>query len=216
MDARANWHKTFTRRLRAIHHYRPTGRVLDVGCGPGFFMEAAAQMGYDTWGIDPSTYIASVAQEKFGARVQEATIETADFASQSFDIMGAFDTFEHIYDPLKFLTAAHSLLKPGGLLAITTPDPTSRLARVSGRRWVSFKIPEHVFYWSPVTIRRALDRQFQVLEITRAGQYATLNFLLRRLLGAKMTASASVLVKLLGRVSVYADNGSLTVIAAKA
>ncbi len=217
LDARQYWHKSFARRLRQIQKYRPVGRVLDVGCGPGFFMEAAANQGYDVWGLDPSAYIVGVAQEKFGARVRHGTIETADFEPQSFDGIVAFDTFEHIYDPLRFLDTARGLLKTRGVLAITTPDPTSVLARVFGRRWVSFKIPEHIFYWSRPTMRRAMAGRFEILEMTSAGQYATLSFLARRLFGLGPAVSGPVKLALdaLNRFSVYTNNGSLTVIAMK-
>jgi SAM-dependent methyltransferase len=217
LDARELWHQSFARRLRQIKKYRPVGRLLDVGCGPGFLLEAAAQTGYDVWGVDPSAYIVSVAQEKFGARVRHGTIETVDLEPASFDVVVAFDTFEHVYDPLKFLDRARALLKPRGVLAITTPDPTSVLARVFGRRWVSFKIPEHVFYWSRRTMARAMDDRFSILEMTGAGQYATLSFLARRLFGLGLTVSGPVKLMLdaLTRFSVYTHNGSLTALAMK-
>ncbi len=129
--------------------------------------------------------------------------------------MTAFDAFEHVYEPRRFLDAAHALLRPGGVLTITTPDVTSLLARVSGRGWVSFKIPEHVYYWSPATMRRVLAPRFDVLEIRGAGQYATVGFLLRRALrvGPHSAAWLRRGADRLAGLSVYANNGSLTAIA---
>ncbi len=215
LEARENWLRTFESRLRALARHQPGGRVLDVGCGPGFFLEAAAARGYEAWGIDPSGYAVELARRRFGERVQPGLIETAPFPSSHFDLVTAFDAFEHVYRPLRFLEAAHALLAPGGVLAITTPDATSLLARLSGRRWVSFKIPEHVFYWSPRTIRRALEPRFELLEITSAGQYASAAFLLRRLLrlGPRPGAPMRPLLGALGRINLYANNGSLTAIA---
>ncbi len=217
LDARSNWIKTFSRRLDQIGKYQPPGKVLDIGCGAGFFLEAAQARGYDVYGLDPSAYIVQVARQRFGDRIQQGVIETADYPPETFDLVVAFDTFEHIYHPLEWLQAVWHLLKPGGLLAITTPDPTSLLARLSGRNWVSFKIPEHVFYWSPATIRRALAGNWEVLEISRAGQYATLGFLFRRLfrLPAEGPRWLRPLIALLNRFSLYSDNGSMTVIARK-
>jgi SAM-dependent methyltransferase len=147
--------------------------------------------------------------------VLQGVLESAPFPAARFDLLTAFDAFEHVYDPLRFLEAAQRLLAPAGVLAITTPDPTSLLARVSGRHWVSFKIPEHVYYWSPATIRRALLPHFEVLELTSAGQYATAGFLLRRALrlGARTPAPLRPVVAALNQLSLYANNGSLTVIA---
>jgi SAM-dependent methyltransferase len=215
LAVRENWLRTFRSRLRAIRRHQSAGRSLDVGCGPGFFLDAAAPLGYEAWGLDPSAYAVALARQAHGDRVRQGLLETAAFPSAHFDLLTAFDAFEHVYDPPAFLEAAHGLLAPGGVLAITTPDAASLLARVSGRHWVSFKIPEHVFYWSPATIRRALQPRFEVLELTSAGQYATAGFLLRRVLrlGADTPRALRPIVAALNRISLYANNGSLTVIA---
>ena len=238
-EVRHNWIKTFTRRLEQITNYREAspwdqlpitnyqlpGRVLDIGCGPGFFLEAAQAKGYDAFGLDPSDYIVKVASEKFGERIQKGVIESADYPAEHFDLVVAFDTFEHVYHPLEWLEAVRRVLrspdpasgKPGGLLAITTPDPTSLLAKISGKKWVSFKLPEHVFYWSPDTIRRVLAEGWEILEIKPAGQYASLSFLFRRLF--RLPSNPRGIIKwkldLLKKISIYSDNGSMTVIARK-
>jgi len=217
LEVRENWLRTFGRRLRQIRRHKPAGRLLDVGCGPGFLLDAAVAMGYEAWGIDPSAYAVSLARKAHGERVQVGVLESASLEPGSFDLVLAQDAFEHVYAPRRFLAAAHRLLKPDGILAITTPDPTSLLARASGRAWVSFKIPEHVYYWSPLTIRRALAPAFAVRQLTSAGQYASAGFLLRRLLrlGPRPKAALRGLLALLNRVNVYTNNGSLTVIAGK-
>ena len=217
LEVRHNWVRTFTRRLEQISRYQKPGKVLDIGCGPGFFLEAAQARGYDVYGLDPSDYIVKVAEKKFGGRIQKGLIESANYPADEFDLVTAFDTFEHVYRPLEWLKAVHRVLKSGGLLAITTPDPSSLLAKISGRNWVSFKLPEHVFYWSPATIRRVLTDDWSILEINRAGQYATLGFLFRRLL--RLSSNPRGIIKwklnLLKKFSIYSDNGSMTVIARK-
>lgn len=217
LNVRENWLKTFRGRLKDIKKYKPTGQLLDVGCGPGFFLEAAQELGYDVWGIDPSEYIVQIAHRRFGERVRRGTIMTGCYEAESFDLIAAFDTFEHIYEPLLFLEAVKSLLKPNGVLVITTPNPKSLLACISGKTWVSFKIPEHVFYWSPYTIHKALEKYFDILEIRRAGQFATLGFLFRRLfnIGTQEKGLTYLIIKLLNRISFYSNNGSMTVIARK-
>jgi 2-polyprenyl-3-methyl-5-hydroxy-6-metoxy-1,4-benzoquinol methylase len=215
LDIGHNWEKTFTRRLKQIAPYKSSGRALDIGCGPGYFLIAAKKLGFDVYGLDPSDYIVEQAAKTWGDRIQLGTVETASYEPGSFDLVVAFDTFEHIYHPKHFIGKIHSLLKPGGVLVITTPDPTSALAKLSGRNWVSFKLPEHVFYWSPETIRRVLEEKYEVLEVRSAGQYATLGFLFRRLLRLPNNPGrfATAIVEFLNRFSIYSDNGSLTAIA---
>ena len=78
-------------------------------------------------------------------------------------------------------------------------------------------MPEHVFYWSPETIRRVLADGWEIMEISRAGQYASLSFLFRRLL--RLSAMPRGIIRwkpdLLKNFSIYSDNGSMTVIARK-
>lgn len=217
LEISENWVKTFTLRLKQVAPYKSAGRVLDIGCGPGYFLTAAQKLGFDVHGLDPSDYIVEMAQKQWGNRVQLGLIESAMYQPESFDLIVAFDTFEHIYDPKKFLKAIHGFLKPNGVLAITTPDPTSMLSKVSGKNWVSYKLPEHVFYWSPETIRRVLEEDFEVLEIRSAGQYATLGFLFRRIfrLSGNPGKFLTGIINFLNRFSIYSDNGSLTAIARK-
>lgn len=217
LELSGNWIKTFTLRLKQVSPYKSSGKALDIGCGPGYFLTAAQNLGFDVYGLDPSDYIVSMAQKTWGERVQLGLIETAEYPAETFDLVVAFDTFEHIYEPKGFLSAIHKVLKPNGVLAITTPDPASMLAKISGKNWVSFKLPEHVFYWSPETIRKILEDTFEVLEICPAGQYATLGFLFRRLfrLTNEPGKVVSAIIRFLNRFSIYSDNGSLTVIARK-
>ena len=217
LEISENWEKTFTLRLKQVAPYKSSGRALDIGCGPGYFLSAAQKMGFDVYGLDPSDYIVQMAQKTWGDRVKLGLIESANYERESFDLIVAFDTFEHIYDPKKFLQAIHGFLKPGGVLAITTPDPASMLAKISGRNWVSYKLPEHVFYWSPETIRRILAENFEVLEVRSAGQYATLGFLFRRVfrLSGSPGKLLTTIINFLNRFSIYSDNGSLTAIARK-
>ncbi|MBN8657024.1 MAG: class I SAM-dependent methyltransferase [Anaerolineae bacterium] len=217
MEISDNWVKTFTLRLKQVAPYKSAGKALDIGCGPGYFLTAAQKLGFDVYGLDPSDYIVAQAQKTWGDKVQLGLIESANYAPESFDLVVAFDTFEHIYDPKKFLSAIHKVLKPGGVLAITTPDPTSTLSKISGKNWVSYKLPEHVFYWSPETIRKVLSDEYEVLEVRTAGQYATLGFLFRRVfrLGNNPGAFLNGIIKVLNNFSIYADNGSLTAIARK-
>ncbi len=217
LEISENWEKTFTLRLKQVAPYKSSGRVLDIGCGPGYFLTAAQKMGFDVHGLDPSDYIVEMAKKTWGERVQLGLIESAGYDPESFELIVAFDTFEHIYDPKKFLQAIHGFLKPGGVLAITTPDPTSILSKISGKNWVSYKLPEHVFYWSPETIRRVLQENFEVLEIRSAGQYATLGFLFRRVfrLSGNPGKFISAIINFLNRFSLYSNNGSLTAIVRK-
>ena len=89
---------------------------------------------------------------------------------------------EHITDPAAFLRIAARFLRPSGLVVMVTPNIRSLLARVSGPRWVSFKIPEHVSFYDPRTITDLLSGTgFTVSAIDPAYQYYALPFVTSRI-----------------------------------
>jgi hypothetical protein len=100
---------------------------------------------------------------------------------------------------------------------IATPSVESLLARVTGRRWVSYKIPEHVSYFSPRTLAAALAPALEIERISSCGQYVSPAFLLARIseaapVGGRLLRTASRILRA-GRVALYANSGSMLVTA---
>jgi 2-polyprenyl-3-methyl-5-hydroxy-6-metoxy-1,4-benzoquinol methylase len=213
--------RTFQRRLDELAPYQPRGRLLDVGCGTGLLVEAALARGYDAHGIDASAHAVERAQRTLGARVRVGTLDSARF-DEPFDLVTGFDVFEHLYQPRAFVRRLASLLRPGGSVALATPNYDSWLRRLLGRRSVSFKIPEHVAYYDPRTLALAVAEEFRVVEQRWIGQYCSIGFLERRLrgvagaLGGLVPACAAVWLRLTGRpLEPYVPSGSLLAILAR-
>src|ERR1017187_4390480 len=170
---------TFARRLRELRQFVSSGPILDVGTATGFFLdEVLAEGSFAPYGIELSEYAGGIARDKFGAeRIHIGTIETAPFPPGFFSAVTMSDLIEHVCDPAVVLARVHELLKPGGVAMIMTPDTTSISRRLMGRRWTQFKL-EHLFYFSPATIRRAAAScGFRVLSIERARKVMTLKYL---------------------------------------
>ena len=144
--------KTFARRLRWLGPPSEGGRLLDVGCGPGAGLDAARDAGWDAWGLDLSADAVARASARHPGHVAKGTLEDSPFPPGSFDAITAFDLVEHVYEPRRFAAALAAALKPGGSVLIATPNVDSVLARATGRRWVSYKIPEHVTFFSRTTL----------------------------------------------------------------
>jgi 2-polyprenyl-3-methyl-5-hydroxy-6-metoxy-1,4-benzoquinol methylase len=73
-----------------------------------------------------------------------------------FDTALAIQVIEHIYDPLSFMKQLRAHLKPGGFIALATPDIGGALRKLMGRSWPSFKIPEHVVYFNFDTLHKLM------------------------------------------------------------
>lgn len=149
-----------TFRLRLDHALRDGprgGRALDVGCAAGFCLAVLAERGFDVFGVEPSAAIASDARVRVGSeRVFVGTLGEAPLEPASFDLITMWDVVEHVPDPAALLRQARALLAPGGLLVLETQDVDSAFARVLGRRWHHYKHAEHLFHFSPATVRRLL------------------------------------------------------------
>ena len=194
---------TFERHLRPLEKIMPPGdgrRLLDVGCHVGVFVEIAAQHGWDAWGVEPSQWAATLAQQA-GLKVLEATMATAGFDDESFDVVTMWDVIEHLEHPSAEVRQACRLLKPSGLLVAHTMDLDSPFARLMGRRW-PWLMEMHLYYFSRRTLATLMEKcGFQVLAIKPHGRYLRLGYLATRV-AAFSRPLGSVLGWLFGRLGV--------------
>lgn len=143
---------TFLLRLQQIKKYVPAGKVLDVGCATGFFLEAARGLGYAPYGIELSEYSSNIARRKFGNDVVfNGKLEDSKFTPGFFDVITMFDLIEHVRTPSDVLADASRLLKPNGIIMITTPDNKSLSNKLMGRRWTHYK-KEHFYYFDHASL----------------------------------------------------------------
>ena len=152
------------RGLSFIEKYAPRkGRLLDVGCFAGFFLDVARHRGWEGVGIEPSAWGRKVAEERFSLPVLGATLEEASFPASSFDAVVLVDTLEHLRDPRSTLEETRRILKPGGILYVSTPDVGSLTARLLRNRWWGFR-PEHLVYFSKKSLNTLLkETGFSIL-----------------------------------------------------
>jgi 2-polyprenyl-3-methyl-5-hydroxy-6-metoxy-1,4-benzoquinol methylase len=174
------------RRLRDVlarveaHVDGPPGRLLDVGCGPGFFVEVAALAGWDAWGVDLNKHAVEWANEHVTDRVRHGTADALEFDAASFDCVTLFDVVEHLDDPARELAQVAQVVRPGGLLVVVTPDAGALVSRLLGRRWLELKrTPEHLHFFSRATLALALaGAGFRPLEWHSIGKITTVRTML--------------------------------------
>lgn len=148
--------------------------VLDIGCGIGGFLDFARSLKLTTYGFDASKAHAKEAQSQHPS-VRHAISLQGYFqtlgAQPHIDLVTLWDVFEHVRDPAKFLADIHDVLKASnGTLFISVPsgamNPTKvRIARAR-KRPVGLIPWEHVFYYTPKSLRRVIEEAgFDVLEL---------------------------------------------------
>jgi 2-polyprenyl-3-methyl-5-hydroxy-6-metoxy-1,4-benzoquinol methylase len=130
--------------LHRLEQLRPPGRLLDVGAGPGFLISAARPRGWDAVGVDLNRWAADYARE-FGLDVRATSLTDAGFDDAAFDAVTMMDVIEHVSDVDGLVAEAARVTRPGGTLALLTPDAGSPVSRALGGRWSELqRVPEHV------------------------------------------------------------------------
>jgi glycosyltransferase involved in cell wall biosynthesis/SAM-dependent methyltransferase len=132
------------------------GRLLEVGCGDGDFLELAEAGGWDVTGIEYSPAASERALHRLKrGRVHCGELAQAALPADQFDLCVVSDVLEHVRSPLGFLREIHRVLKPGGTLFVATPSTDSWSARLLRQKWMEFKT-EHLTYFDRQTLQTAL------------------------------------------------------------
>jgi SAM-dependent methyltransferase len=139
-------------------------RVLDVGCGSGFFL-SELRPAYAV-GLDASTRAAALAWRRHRIPSLAADLARAPFSDGSFDLITMFHVLEHLSDPPAYVRAARRLLASGGKLVVQTPNFDSWQCRVCGPRWIGLDAPRHLFDFRLADLRRLLEAGgFRILRV---------------------------------------------------
>lgn len=171
----AQMHRIFRNSRLQILSYASHGRLLDVGCGPGYFLREFQGTRWEAVGVDLSDDVVQRARRRHGVDARSGDLISQRFAPDSFDAVTLFYLLEHVPDPLSLLQEVRRVLRPGGLLLIRVPDmePLVRLHNLLGFPRTFFEPPMHLCDLSPPTLRRILsDLGFERIRTRTGGSTA--------------------------------------------
>lgn len=143
--------------LRKLSTYTTGRKLLDVGCGDGQLLQTATEAGWDAVGIDLSESAVELCRRR-GLDASNTDFFDRSLDTRRFDVIVMSELVEHVHAPHRFLSRAESLLEPGGVLYLTTPNFGSLARRMLGPRW-SVIHPEHIGYFEPSTLRDMVSRE---------------------------------------------------------
>jgi 2-polyprenyl-3-methyl-5-hydroxy-6-metoxy-1,4-benzoquinol methylase len=136
---------------------KPSGSILDYGCGTGAFLDVMKKGGWQAIGIEPDADARHIAKEQHGVETMEPG-KLADIADATFDIITLWHVLEHVYELHETIRHLHRVLKPGGHIFIAVPNYTSADAVHYGVNWAAWDVPRHLYHFAPVTMKGLLER----------------------------------------------------------
>jgi 2-polyprenyl-3-methyl-5-hydroxy-6-metoxy-1,4-benzoquinol methylase len=181
---RPNIIKTFEKRLKKIEKLSgKKGKVLDIGCATGFFLQAARDSGFDPFGVEISEYASQIAKENLGQeKIFTGAMAEANFPGNYFNLITMWDCIEHLPNPSQELSIIYKSLCPGGLLVLTTPNANSLAHKIFRDKWMGYKDEEHLYYFSDKNICLLLQLAgFKIIKKENVGKFVPMAVFLQRL-----------------------------------
>ena len=148
--------KRAAKRLDKLKKFMKFGKVLDVGCGPGFFV-AMSNEDFQIGGVDISRAAQEYAESSFGAKIWLGDFLGYPACEESYDVVTMFSHLEHTINPRKDLEKAREILNPSGLLVLSLPNIDGIPRLLQGKLWRGFSFPEHLHFFN----RRNLSQLLQ-------------------------------------------------------
>jgi len=161
-------------------------RLLDVGSGFGFFLAAAKERGWKSYGLEPLPASSIYARAKFGLEITTDTLRENTFPENYFDVITAFQVFEHLPDPQGYIHLLSRFLKEQGLFFFEMPVFDTWSIRLLGPRHRHF-VQDHLNFFTSETIRVLLNNLgFKVVDSFRPARIMSVRHLLTQWIASRL------------------------------
>lgn len=165
----------FNNIIKEIEKIKKPGKILDVGCATGVFLDIAKKRGWKAYGVDISTYATKYARKAFKLQVKTGELHKAKYPSKFFDVVTLWDFIEHCPNPAQVIREVKRILKDDGLIFILTINEDGLLCKLAHLTYaasfgkIKFFVKKlhpvhHLFHFSKKTIKKLLEKNnFSVL-----------------------------------------------------
>jgi SAM-dependent methyltransferase len=163
------------------------GACLEIGCGPGHFLDLLREEGWEIRGVEYSPAAAARAAGRLGEGVVQAgDAALACLPAGRFDLVLLHDVLEHLPRPVAVLSGAAAALAPHGLVFLDFWDRGSRAARLLGSRWHALDPPDHLLHYDRCGVAALVERAgLRRLDERVSGRHLTLRAAAGKLLPAR-------------------------------
>lgn len=155
--------------LDEFEKYRKTGKILDVGCGIGLFLNVAKERGWEVYGTEFSADAIRICKEK-GITMHGGILDSKNYEDETFDVITSFEVIEHINNPLEETAHIQKIMRKGGLFYCTTPNFNSLMRYYLKADYNVIEYPEHLSYYTSKTLTYLMNKfGFQKQKILTTG-----------------------------------------------
>lgn len=186
------------------------GRLLDIGCGCGFFLSTARDRGWDIRGVDPSEQSIAKARELVGEAASVGTLQDVN-ARSLFDVVTMINVLDHLKSPDNALARSWELLRSGGLLYLRFPNGIFHRsiirmqAKITDKPILNRLLVFHEYAFTPPFIRKVLKEhmyeQIKIYNSRMSGAALYGQSPVSRLLGSGLNGFLWLIVSFLKYVS---------------
>lgn len=155
---------SINKKVELVKKYQKQGKVLDIGCGTGEFLNALTKNGFNSFGIEPNIMARNQAVKNYLLDIKEER-EILNFQNSSFDVISMWHVLEHVYNLDDRVEQIKRILKPDGVLVVAVPNPDSYDAQKYEEYWAAYDVPRHLYHFSQNDIHNLFDRfSFEVVK----------------------------------------------------
>jgi len=170
--------------IKQIKKYQKKGKLLDVGCSYGLFLEEARKAGFEVYGLEMEKETADFAKKKFNLEIIDTNFE--NFENGQYDVITFIDVLEHLPNLKKVLLKVSKMLKKDGILFIQYPNIESLAFRLTKEKWNWFLPGIHLYQFSTVSLKKILEENsFNILSIRTCDDISEFAYNLIDVLGIK-------------------------------
>ncbi len=143
-----------------------SGRVLDIGCGNGQFLEQVKDFGQiEIFGTEMQGSSAQRAMKIEGLSLQIGELLEENYAKDYFDVVTMFHVFEHLKNSKQYIDIIDNILVKNGHLVISFPNIDSWQASFFKGKWLHLDPPRHLFFFTPKVFKALMDKRgYQLIE----------------------------------------------------
>ena len=151
--------KTLTAKLQLIQKEtaKETGKILDIGCGTGAFLNTMKLNGWETTGLEPDETARKKAQELYNVTPLPSP-EIFNLPYNTYDAITLWHVLEHVHQLHEYVEQLKNLITDNGRIFIAVPNYTSHDAQHYGNAWAAYDVPRHLYHFSPASMKNLVEQ----------------------------------------------------------